>query len=346
MTQPRNTRSVTDLFTGFDTTLRHYFSDRPRAYWHVLKSRFSNLPETNFKLGCEFAERGKWMDASFRFRFALYLQPAYTQAHYNLGCCYLQLGKRAKARDSFMKTLKLDPTHEDARFMLSGLAGSNMPASAMPRTMPSSMVVGFFTQVAPEYDALAERNGYQGPRLIAEACKPFLKATQGLHLIDIACGTGLVARPWRGLCREVLGMDITPAMVAAAQVARAGDNPVYERVLKDDITTLPAGTFMPGATDVVICCDSTQFIGDLAPLFKTAAAAMNAGGIFALTIEPYAAPYGFGVNPDTGRFGHTAEYVRGVAQAHGLSLAKDARVALYTELQAHLFVFAKPKAAA
>lgn len=341
MNEPRNTRSVAGLFSGFDSTLRHYMMDRPRAYWRVVQHKLRNLPETNFKLGTRFALQGKWMDAAFRFRFALYLRPDYVAAHYNLGCCYMQLRRPAEARASFLKALHLQPQHREALFMLSAVAPDQVPPERLPRRMPQELVTGFFTQMAPHYDRQVEINGYDGPRLVAEGCKPYLPATHDLHMVDLGCGTGLVARPWRRLCREVLGVDLTHAMVTLAQQARAGDHPVFDRVLEGDITDLPPGTFMPGATDVVICCDTAQFIGDLAPLMAMAAAALKTGGLLALTVEPFAAEHGYGVNPATGRFGHALEYVNKTAQAAGLRVKNQARVTLYTAMQAQLFVFAK-----
>lgn len=344
MKQPRNSRSATDLFSGFDQLIREYVVERPRAKYQEIRAKFDNLPETNFKLGCEFADRGQYFDASLRFRFALYLQPNFVQAHYNLGSCYLQMHKHAQAAAEFRKTLQLDPTHRQARFMLSGLAPQSMSVDQLPKTMPPEMVVGFFTQVAPEYDALAEANQYQGPRVVVEACRPYLAKTTGLHLVDLGCGTGLIAKPWRTLCRELLGVDITPAMVAASQVARSGDNPTYDRVLKEDINAMPPGTFMPGASDVILCVDTAQFLGDLGPICKLAAQALAPGGIFVITTEQANPAYGFGVNPETGRFGHSNDYVRSTAEAAGLVLKKDLRAPMYAGVNNSLFVFGKKAA--
>ena len=341
MKQRRNSRSAYDLFAGFDQLIREYAIERPRAQWHALRAKFENLAGTNFALGAEFAGRGQWFDAALRFRFVIYLQPNFAPAHYSLGHCYMQMGKRDKAAQYFRSALRLDPAHRAARFMLSGVQPGSMSADQLPKTMPGELVVGFFTQVAPDYDRLAELNQYQGGRIVAEACHPFLKKANDLHLIDLGCGTGLVAKPWRALCREVLGVDVTPAMVAAAQVARSGDNPTYDRVLKEDINAVAAGTFMPGASDVVLCIDTAQFLGDLAPLFKLASQSLGQDGLFVLSMEPFKAPHGFGVNPASGRFGHALEYVRRLAATHGLENKRDVAVSLYAGLNNHLFVFSK-----
>lgn len=339
MKLPRNTRSASDLFSGFDQLIREYVIERPRARWNELRGKFDDLPGTNYDLGCQFAGRGQWFDASLRFRFVLKLKPRHVQAWFNLGNCYLQMGKFDQAAEAFRQALRLDPTHAHARFLLSSLGP--MSADQLPKTMPRDMVEGFFTQVAPNYEQLAEANQYQGPRLVAEACRPYLKKTTGLHLVDLGCGTGLVAKPWRGLCREALGVDMTHAMVAASQMARSGDNPTYDRVLQEDINAVAPGTFMPAASDVVLCVDTAQFLGDLTPVMKLAAQALNADGLFVLTIEPLNAPHGYAVNRETSRFGHHPDYVRKTAAAAGLELKRDSQVSLYTGLNNHLFVFGK-----
>lgn len=344
MKLPRNTRSTSDLFAGFGPLIRETVVDRPRAYWHELRSKFDNLTQTNFDLGCQFAGRGQWFDASLRFRFVLYLQPTHVQARFNLGNCYLQMGKFAKAAEAFRQTLRMDPTHQHARFLLSSVAPAGLSAEQLPKTMPRDMIEGFFTQIAPDYERLAEINQYHGPRLVAEACRPYLKQTMGLHLVDLGCGTGLVAKPWRGLCREILGVDVTHAMVAASQMARSGDNPTYDRVLKEDINAVPTGTFMPGASDVVLCIDTAQFLGDLAPVCTLAAQALNRDGLFVISVEPQNTPLGFAVNPQTSRFGHHPDYVRKTAEAAGLELKRDSHVALYAGLNNQLFVFGKKAA--
>lgn len=345
MPETRNTRSPNDLFKGFDSTLRHYFYDRPRAYFHVLRGKLENLPQTNFQLGCKFAEQGKWNDAMFRFKVAIYLKPDYPQAHYNLGCCYLQLHKFADAKAAFRTALRYRPHYNDALFMLSGLDPQSVPQGAHPRHMPADMITGFFTQLAPDYDRVSEFNQYHGPRLVTEAIRPFLKRTEGLKLLDLGCGTGLVAKPWRPLSRESTGIDITPAMVTAAHAARQGDNPVYERVLNHDISALPTDAVAPASQDVALCIDTAQFVGDLAPMLASVQRTLVPGGLFVLSIEPANVPNGFGVNPETGRFGHTVDYVKTAATNAGFALKRDAQVALYPALNGHLFVFEKAGAA-
>lgn len=337
MNATRNSRSPKELFTGFG----HYLIDKPRAYIEVLKRRFENLPKTNFDLGCTFADQGKWQDAVFRFKLALYLQPNFPQARYNLGCCYMQMGKQAAAASEFRKTLMALPNHRDAIFMLSALDEAAVPPGQLPIRMPKEMVIGFFTNIAPDFETVEKTNNYNGPRVMYDALKPFVTTDEKLRVIDLGCGTGLCARAWRAGSVEMSGVDFTPAMAVLATAARAGDAPLFERVLQEDLSAMPANVLPAGTTDVVLACDVAQFVGELSALMKATAETLKPGGVFGITIEPHQSRRGFGVNPNTGRFGHTPEYVKQAAAAAGLVPKRDGRVNLYPQLQAHLLIFAK-----
>ena len=127
----RKRRSLKEGFAGIDVLLRETFIDRPRAFIISAQQKMNDLPGTNFDLGCRFAASGRWLDALFRFKLALWLQPNFPQALYNLGCCYLRMGKYPKAKESFLKTLRQRPNHAEAAFMLAAIDPAAVPP-AMP----------------------------------------------------------------------------------------------------------------------------------------------------------------------------------------------------------------------
>lgn len=340
MATPRNKQSILSAFSGFDTTLRTLFVDRPQAYVTGIREKLKNLPRTNFDLGCDFAEQGKWKDALFRFRVAIYLQPNFAQAHYNLGCCQLRLGQRAQARQSFLTTLKLQPNHADAVYMLSSVDPNSIPAERRPQRMPINLVQPFFTTMAPQYDAVELGNNYQGGRVAFDALKPLLEKTRDLMIVDLGCGTGIASRPWRPVAKEIVGVEFNPAMANVARLTKIADVPLLDRVLEEDIaegqTTAPLAD-----ADIVLLVNSAQFLGNLQPIFTTLANRMKKGALFAVTIEPFSAPAGYGVNVETGRFGHHPEYIKLTAKNAGLELKQDTRVQLYPSFNAQLFIFGK-----
>ncbi len=333
-------RSFINRFSGVDRGWQRALIDGPRTWFADLKRKFSNLPKTNFDLGVRFTGSGQWLDAMFRFKLAVWLQPNFPQAWYNLGCCCMKLRRYDKARHAFKKTLALKPTHTDAIYMLSSLEPAAIPPAMRPTRMPAAMIVDFFTGMAPVYDGVERQNRYQGPRLVFDAVKALLKQTNGLHVFDIGCGTGLCSRPWRTLAVAMTGLDFTSAMVEVAKEVRINDKPLFETLTTADILDIGANTLPERAMDVVLCIDTAQFLGELSNPFGKAARMLKPGGLFAVTVEPFTSPVGYAVNPDTGRFGHHADYVKKTAASAGLELKKEAKVNLYANLPAALFIFA------
>ncbi len=341
MAIPRNKQSFLSAFSGFDATLRTLFVERPKAYALGLREKLRNLPETNFTLGCDFAEQGKWKDATFRFRVAIYLKPVFPEAHYNLGCCLLRTGQRGRAKQSFVTALQQDPTNTDAIFMLSAIDPNAIPVDRRPQRMPAIMVQEFFGGMAAQYDAVEANNNYQGGRAAFDVVKPLIENPRDLVVVDLGAGTGIASRPWRPLAKEITAVEFVPAMANEARVVKLADAPLFDRVLEEDIAE-PATLTAPFATaDVVLLVNTAQFVGNLQPLFALLGAKLKKGALLALTIEPFSAPAGFGVNIDTGRFGHHPEYVKLTAKNAGLELKQDTKLQLYPNFNAQLFVFEK-----
>lgn len=74
------------------------------------------------------------------------------------------------------------------------------------------------------------------------------------RLLDVACGTGLVARHFKGRVAEVVGLDLTPAMFAQAA-------PHVDRLVEGDATRMPFGD---AEFDAVTCRQGIQFMDDAA----------------------------------------------------------------------------------
>ncbi|MES2985407.1 MAG: methyltransferase domain-containing protein [Pseudomonadota bacterium] len=339
MKPARKKVSLVNLAGEAEAALRDIFYDQPLAWLKGARERARNLPKTNYDLGCDFAEQGKWMDAIFRFRVALYLQPAYPLAWYNLGCCYFRHGNRAKAKAALLKELSLQPGHPDSIFMLAAIDPRALKPGDRPQHMPLAMVTGFFSSIAEGYDQVEAQNGYQAGKLVFEKVKSRLGASD-LTVVDLGCGSGIAARPWRALAKEISGVEITPAMGMLATAATQSEKKLFDQLIEADIAQLP-DRLPADAADLVLVVNVVQFIGELAGVLKGAARLLKPGGTLAITVEPHAAQTGFGLSDQTGRFGHSAAYVKQAAQASGLDFISEFTVELYPEIPAGLFIFSK-----
>jgi SAM-dependent methyltransferase len=87
------------------------------------------------------------------------------------------------------------------------------------------------------------------------------KPQPGEHVLDVACGTGVVARmvaPWVGPTGRVVGLDINAAMLATARSQSTEIQPPIEfREGSALAMTLPDASF-----DLVVCQQGLQFFPD------------------------------------------------------------------------------------
>lgn len=331
----------TGIVGGLGETIAQWLFAKPKAWIAEVTYKAQHLPQTNFDLGCDFAAAGNWKDAIFRFRIAIYFQPNFPKAYYNLGCCYLQLNKRAEARQAFIRTLAQDPNHSDALLMLSALDPAAVAPAQRPTRMPAATIVGFFASIADRYDAIETTNEYRGGKACWEALKPLVGQRSDLRILDLGCGTGLASRPWRSLAAEITGIDFTPAMVQAAQQARAGDRLAFDTVLQEDILELRTSMAPLATTDIVLCCNVAQFVGDLSPVLHALAAALPPQALVLLTTEPFNTPAGYGMNADTGRFGHHPNYVKQLAQQNGFVVKQESKTQLYPGISIQMIILGR-----
>jgi SAM-dependent methyltransferase len=98
----------------------------------------------------------------------------------------------------------------------------------------------------------------------------------GRRTLDLGCGEGRLSRDLKALGHDVVGVDVSPTMVAAARDA----DPAIE-VHEADAAELPFGD---GAFDCVVAFMSLQDITDLVRAVAEAARVLEPGGRMCLAI--------------------------------------------------------------
>ncbi|GAA3674572.1 hypothetical protein GCM10022224_043550 [Nonomuraea antimicrobica] len=132
----------------------------------------------------------------------------------------------------------------------------------------------------------------------------------GRRVLDLACGHGRVSRELARRGAEVVGADISAALIEKARSAERA-TPLGIRYVHTDVTTgLPpdaatgraghasgtGATTGPGAFDAVVCAFGLSDIDDLDGAVATAAAALRPGGVFVCAILHPCFPGGRGVS--------------------------------------------------
>ena len=175
------------------------------------------IADRRYKWALDQAARGDFAGAADVLVQTVELAPRFATAWFALGAIRDRLGDRSGAIAAFERARDADPQdYHGARLHLARLgAGDATPA------MSETYVRRLFDQYATRYDtALTERLAYRGPVLLREAIEKTMQTAQRQphfgSMLDLGCGTGLGGAAFRAVVDRLVGVDLSPAMVAQA----------------------------------------------------------------------------------------------------------------------------------
>jgi predicted TPR repeat methyltransferase len=266
------------------------------------------LAERRFAYAKAAADEGDFRAAAEVLEQALERAPDWAGAWFALGEARDKLGDPDAAAEAFRAALRSDPADAQgatARLALIGRGDA-------PAAMPQAYVARLFDQYAPRFEAhLTERLGYRAPALIVEALSAVAPGRRFARALDLGCGAGLMGEALRARVVHLIGVDLSPAMIA-----RARERGVYDALIVGDMTALLTRE-PPAAFDLIAAADSLVYAGDLAPLLAAVAAALTADGLFAFSVETFEGD-GFRLEP-TMRFAHSRAWVEASSRNAALS---------------------------
>jgi len=194
-----------------------------------------------------------------------------------------------------------------AQFLLAALG-----EAAAPDRAPAGYVRELFDQYAPRFDAdLQDRLGYRTPALLAALLRRAGVAADGTRrVLDLGCGTGLSGVALKPFAMRLVGLDLSPRMLAEAR--RRG---IYDALEEADLLDwLPRH---PGRFDLVAAADVLNYLGDLGPALAAMAAALAPGGVAAFSVEA-GEDAAFALGPGL-RYRHDPAHVARLAAAAGFT---------------------------
>jgi predicted TPR repeat methyltransferase len=278
-------------------------------------------------LGQALSDTGRAAEALPPLRRAVALSPGEPEPPLALAHALRQLGQREEAVRAARAALAAAerrnlaaaerpndaaagerPIAAEARFLLAALG-----AEAPPDRAPASYVRDLFDRYAPRFDAdLTGTLGYATPAALAALLEQAGAAKDGrAEALDLGCGTGLSGVALAPFAARIEGVDLSPRMLEEAR-ARGLYAALHEA---DLLAFLPS---RPAAFDLVFAADVLNYLGDLAPAFAGAAAALRPGGRFAFSVE---AADGAAVALGEGlRYRHKPEHVAALLDAAGFTV--------------------------
>jgi predicted TPR repeat methyltransferase len=242
----------------------------------------------------------------------LELAPLFAPAHALLGRALARLGRRDAAVAALSRALELEP--DDALGVRIDLA--RLDALAPDQAVGAGYVRALFDDYAGSFERHLVKNlNYRGPELLHAAVRR-ARTAQGRKLwftrvLDLGCGTGLVAKAFEGTYGTIEGIDLSPRMLARARRAR-----LYKRLHEADLVAFL--TQEPEASaDLVIAADVFVYMAALDDAFRQTHRVLENGGLFAFTVQAHDGD-GVVLGADS-RYAHGESYLRGVAAETGFA---------------------------
>ena len=235
------------------------------------------------------------------------------------GCAWRQLGnllrgagRLAEASECFSRAIAAGDDRALNGFFLSACG----VGPVAPRA-PAGFVVSLYDQYAARFDEhLVQELGYRAPQVLTELITADRSAAFESAL-DLGCGSGLLGLQLAPHAGRIDGVDLSAEMLA-----KATQTGVYDRLTLADLQQHLQTSAQ--RYDLVACCDSFIYIGDLQAVFAGVRRVLDAQGHFAFTVESCEAELGYDLLP-TLRFAHSEAFIRRLAAAQGLTVHAAAR---------------------
>ncbi len=272
------------------------------------------IADRRFAIAQELLARDDVQGAVDLLEQAVEAAPRFASAWFALGELREKLGRREGAIAAFQQVCALDA--EDR--LGAGLHLARLGALPVGE-MPASYVRTLFDQYAPRFDqAVTEGLAYRGPALlrdaVAQVCAAENRPMRFAGVLDLGCGTGLAGAVFRGCAGHLVGVDLSPGMVAAARAKT-----IYDRLETGDLAQFLAAEGRSAQRyELILAADVFAYLSWLPAVLAAITRALRPSGLVAFTVETHA-----GDDVILGeklRYAHGAHHVRTAITGAGLSL--------------------------
>lgn len=252
-------------------------------------------PEVVLEHAIALMQAGRAGEAEQQFSNIVRTQAGDAQAWAWLGRSRLRLGDTVRAREAFERARSLDPQDPVIAHFHASLTGD------LPGSVEGEYIQRLFDDFADRFElTLVERLGYAVPaRLAAQLRRNGADAADSV--LDLGCGTGLMAVELARPGRLIDGVDLSPRMLDHARA----------KGLYRDLQAAEIGDYLREANtrwDLVVAADVFVYVADLPPVFSLVRARLADGGWFAFSVESSAGGR-VELLPATGRYRHAPDAV-------------------------------------
>ena len=192
---------------------------------------------------------------------ALELEPGMRNVAIPYGHLLYRLNRIDEALEFYHRWQSACPHDPVPQHMLAAMGGAERPARAS-----DGYVRATFDDFAESFDQNLGDLKYAAPQLLyAAVASSMAPGAAELQVLDLGCGTGLCGPLLRPIARHLVGVDLSPKMLA-----KAAGRGVYDQLNCAELTRWLASCSQ--RFDLVVAADVLCYFGDLAVVRHTCAA--------------------------------------------------------------------------
>jgi predicted TPR repeat methyltransferase len=237
------------------------------------------------------------------------------QANVELGNLLVAVDDREGALAVLRRWAVAAPDDPVARHLIAAFSGD-----AAPRRASDGYVRLMFDRFAPRFEAKLDKLGYRVPALLSTLIAHRLESNRAdLDVADLGCGTGLCGSFLRPYAGRLVGIDLSPNMLAQAR-----ERGHYDELIDRELTSYLRAH--PASFDVAVAGDVLCYFGELGEVVGAAFQALRREGFFAFTLEAASDSRHAYILHHNGRYAHSEDYVRHALETAGfiaMSVQRD-----------------------
>lgn len=321
MSQEKNQEAI-KIFLEIEETYPHHFETQTNLATSFLKIGLLNEAKNHYLSAAELqpddlqimynlavinTQLGNVDTAIQQYQKIVLQNPNDFAAHNNLGVLFLAKQHVPYALQHFQEALRIQPNNKAVAHSVNILTEKQHLLEAPPEYIKS-----LFDAYADHYDThLVTALDYQVPRLFSEMLAKKLK--DHIDILDLGCGTGLTARPFKVYAKTLIGIDLSEKMLEMA-----AQKNLFTELVNSDVNHFLEATHKQ--FDLVIAGDVVVYMGDLILFFKNISRVLRSGSFFIFNAE-ITEETNFKMN-QSGRFAHRKDYLEKLALDNHFKIAK------------------------
>ena len=298
-----------------------------------------NFANAHYNLGNTYQELGETQQAINCYQRVIQISPNHADTYHNLGVLMKQVGETQQAINYYQQAIALydhvlisNPNDQRAHTSRqSTLHLLNSQVGVTTKTAPKHYIQSLFDDYAKRFDHhLTETLDYKVPQLLKNRLATQLGSNLTFDMaIDLGCGTGLSGEAFRPICRQLVGIDLSPKMIEKAEKKQ-----VYDSIENGEINKYLERN--SEKYDLFIATDLLIYVGDLTRLFSNVSKASKSKAIFLFSTESVKnIDY---ILTSEVRYAHSTDYINQLAKLHKFNILRVENTTIRKKVEGQLFI--------